>query len=84
MQYLQAVENRDFESARKYVSDNISYEGPEGLSSFNKAEPYLKYLGRLNLPKADIKKKFVDDNDVYLISDMNFDKQSVTALIFSW
>ena len=51
MQYLQAVENRDFESARKYVSDNISYEGPEGLGSFNKPEPYLKYLERLNLPK---------------------------------
>ncbi|HYX55907.1 MAG TPA: SRPBCC domain-containing protein [Nitrososphaeraceae archaeon] len=84
MQYLQAVEKRDFESARKYVSDNISYEGPEGLGSFNKAEPYLKYLEHLNLPKADIKKKFVDDNDVCLISDMNFDKQSVTALIFSW
>jgi hypothetical protein len=42
MQYVQAVENRDFESARKYVSDNISYEGPEGLGSFNKAEAYLK------------------------------------------
>ena len=39
MQYLQAVENRDFESARKYVSDNISYEGLEGFGSFNKAEP---------------------------------------------
>ena len=44
----------------------------------------MKYLEHLNLPKADIKKKFVDDNDVCLISDMNFDKQSVTALIFSW
>ena len=44
----------------------------------------MKYLEHLNLPKADIKKKFVDDNDVYLISDMNFDKQSITALIFSW
>ena len=27
MQYLQDMENRDFESARKYVSDTISYEG---------------------------------------------------------
>ena len=27
IQYLQAVENRDFESARKYVSDNISFGG---------------------------------------------------------
>ena len=35
MQYLQAVENRDFKSARKYVSDNISYR-TEGLGSFNK------------------------------------------------
>ena len=44
----------------------------------------MKYLEHLNLPKANIKKKFVDDNDVCLISEMNFDKQSVTALIFSW
>ena len=72
MHYLQALENRDFESARKYVCDNISYEGPEGLGSFNKAEPYLKYLEHLNLPKVDIKKKFVDDNYVCLISDTNF------------
>ena len=27
MQYLQDIENRDFESARKYVSDTISYKG---------------------------------------------------------
>ena len=81
---MQAVENIDFESAKKYVNYNISYEEHEGLGSFNKAEPYLKYLEHLNLPKVDIKKKFVDDNDVCLISDMNFDKQSVTALIFSW
>jgi hypothetical protein len=53
---LQAVENRYFGSARKYVSDKISYEGPDGLGSFNKAEPYLKYLDHLNLPKVEIKK----------------------------
>ncbi len=83
MQYLQDMENRDFESARKYVSDTISYEGLGGLVH-NKAEPYLKYLEHLNLPKADIKKKFVDNNDVCLICDMIFDKQSVTELIFPW
>jgi hypothetical protein len=53
---LQAVENRHFGSARKYVSDNISYEGAEGHGSFNIAEPYLKYLEHLNLPKVEIKK----------------------------
>jgi hypothetical protein len=53
---LQAVENRHFGSARKYLSDKILYEGPEGLGSFNKAEPYLKYLEHLNLPKGDVKK----------------------------
>ena len=48
--------NRHFGSARKYVSDKILYEGSEGLGSFNKAEPYLKYLEHLNLPKGDVKK----------------------------
>jgi hypothetical protein len=58
MEYLQAlVERRDFQSARSYISDNISYMSP--LNSFDRAEPYLKYNEHLNLPKFDIKKVFV-------------------------
>jgi hypothetical protein len=53
---VQAVERRDYQSLRGIVSDNISYVGP--LNSFDRAEPYLKYLEHLNLPKFDIKKEF--------------------------
>ena len=30
--------------------------GSEGIGSFNKVEPYLKYLEHLNLPKAESKR----------------------------
>lgn len=41
-----------------------SYVGPTGMGSFDKAEPYLKYLEHLNLPKSEIKKVSVDGDDV--------------------
>jgi uncharacterized protein YozE (UPF0346 family) len=50
--YLQAAERRDFQSARGYLSDNLSYVSP--LNSFDRAEPYLKYLEHLIFPKLDI------------------------------
>ncbi|MGB7881136.1 MAG: hypothetical protein WBL44_00300 [Nitrososphaeraceae archaeon] len=40
MEYLQATESRDFQSARGYLSDNISYVSP--LNSFDRDEPYLR------------------------------------------
>lgn len=56
MEYIEAVEQEDFKSARSYVSDNISYMWPVGLSSFTKAEPYRKYLEHLDLPNLEIKR----------------------------
>ena len=46
MEYTQATERRDFQSARGYLRDNLSYVSP--LNSFDRAEPYLKYLEHLN------------------------------------
>jgi len=46
MEYLQAAERRDFQSARGYLSDKISYVST--LNSFDRAEPYLKYFEHLN------------------------------------
>jgi hypothetical protein len=65
MEWMQAVERRDYQSLRGIVSDNISYVGP--LNSFDRAEPYLKYLETLKLPKFDIKKEFEDNNNVCLL-----------------
>jgi hypothetical protein len=69
MEYLQAAERRDFQSARGYLSDNISYVSP--LNSFDRAEPYLKYFEHVNLPKLDIKKEFADSNDVCILHELN-------------
>jgi len=69
MEYLQAAERLDFQWARGYLSDNISYMSP--LNSFDRAEPYLKYFEHLNLPKLDIKKVFADSNDVCILHEWN-------------
>ena len=83
MEYLQAlVERRDFQSARSYISDNISYVSP--LNSFDRAEPYLKYNEHLNLPKFDIKKVFVDGQDVCLLYEMNLGTPPVPLLVCLW
>jgi len=63
LEFLEALNRKDFKSARNYVSDKVSYMAP--LNSFNGAEPYFKYVEHLNLPKLDIKKVFTEgSNDV--------------------
>ena len=69
MEYFQAAFRTDFQSARGYLSDNISYVSP--LNSFDGAEPYLKYNEHLNLPKFDIKKEFADSNYVCILHEWN-------------
>ena len=82
IEYLQAAERRDFQSARGYLSDNISYVGP--LNSFDRAEPYLKYLEHLSLPKFDIKKEFADGNVVCLLYELPIDTPPGTAFVCAW
>jgi len=73
MEYTQASERRDFQSARGYLTDNLSYVSP--LNSFDKAEPYLKYNLHLyetgQLVKFDIKKEFADSNDICILHELN-------------
>jgi hypothetical protein len=73
MEWMQAVERRDYQSLRGIVSDNISYVGP--LNSFDRAEPYLKYNLHLyetgQLVKFDIKKEFADSNDFCILHEWN-------------
>jgi hypothetical protein len=82
MEWMQAVERRDYQSLRGILSDNISYAGP--LNSFDRAEPYLKYLEHLNLPKLDIKKEFADSNDVCILHEYNSGTPPVTSLACAW
>jgi hypothetical protein len=71
---------------RSSISDNISVvgSGPVGLQSFNKAEPFMKYLEHANLPKLDIKKEFADTQDVCLLYEMNYRKPPVTTFVCGW
>ena len=73
MEYTQATERQDFQSARGYLRDNLSYVSP--LNSFDSAEPYLKYNLHLyetgQLGKFDIKKEFADSNDVCILHEWN-------------
>jgi hypothetical protein len=69
MEYLEAYDRRDFQAARGYLSDNMSYVSP--VNSFDRAEPYLKYFEHLNMAKFDIKKEFADSNDVCILHEWN-------------
>jgi hypothetical protein len=79
MEYTQATERQDFQSARNYLKDNVSYVSP--LNSFDRAEPYLKYNLHLyetgQLGKFDIKKEFADGNDVCILHEWNSQLVSV-------
>ena len=83
MEYFQAAFRTDFQSARGYLSDNISYVSP--LNSFDRAEPYLKYLEHLLrsgfLVKFDIKKVFADSNDVCILHEYKVGTPPVTSLV---
>lgn len=83
MEYLQLItERQDFKSARSYLKDNVSYVSP--LNSFDRAEPYLKYNESLHLPKLDIKKVFVDGDDVCILHETNLPRMSSTVFTTLW
>ena len=73
MEFVQAAEHQDFQTARGYLKENVSYVSP--LNSFDRAEPYLKYNLHLyqtgQLAKFDIKKEFADSNDVCILHELN-------------
>jgi hypothetical protein len=73
MGFIEATERQDYQSARDYLKDNVSYVSP--VNSFDRAEPYLKYNLHLyetgQLVKFDIKKEFAESNDFCIIHEYN-------------
>jgi len=82
MEFLETFERKDFKSARSYVSDNFTYVGP--TATFDAAEPYLKYLEHLDLPKAEIKKVVADGHDICVLEELNFGIPSTTMTVSIW
>jgi limonene-1,2-epoxide hydrolase len=83
LEFLEALQRRDFKSARNYVSDSVTYMAP--LNSFNGAEPYFKYVEHLNLPKLDIKKIFTEgSHDVCVLWELNYGTTPATIFVSAW
>jgi len=65
---IRALNGEDFKTARKYVHDDFSFVGV--LGSRDGAEAYFNDMEKMKL-KYDIKKAFVDENDVCLLYDLS-------------
>ncbi len=83
LEFLEALNRKDFKSARTYVSDNVSYIAP--LNSFKGVEPYFKYVEHLNLPKLDIKKVFTEgSHDVCILWEVNYSTPRAPISVSAW
>ena len=65
--YLQALHDENFDLARRYVGDDMDFTG--ALASRHGADAVFADLERMRL-KYDIKKVFVDANDVCVFYDV--------------
>jgi hypothetical protein len=86
MKFVQALERKDYNTVRTYISDNISVlaPGPVELTTFHQAEPFMNYLVAADLPKLEIKKEFADSHDVCLLYEMNYREPPVTTFVCGW
>src|SRR6266513_6422843 len=82
--YRTALGKGDFASARNLLQDNMIFEGP--LDTFNKADDYLEALKKLAsiIQRIDLKKVFVDGDDVCVLYDMVTNTPAGTAFIAEW
>ena len=74
-----ALNDENYEAARRYVSDNMKYVGPFG--SRDGAEAYLHEIERLRL-KFDIQKIFADNKDVCVLYDITV--SGITLFACGW
>lgn len=86
MEFIGALERKDFKTVRSYINDNISVLAPGSveLTTFNSAEPFTTYLEHANLPKLEIKKEFADSNEIILLYEMNCHEPPVTTFVCGW
>ncbi len=82
--FKQALGKGDVAAARKLLHDNLSFRGP--IDAFDKPEPYLEALAKLHpiVERIDVKKLFVDGNDVCMLYDMVTRTPAGTAFIAEW
>ena len=79
-----ALGKGDVVVARKLLHDHLSFRGP--IDTFDKPEPYLEALAKLHpiVQRIDVKKTFVDGNDVCILYEMVTKTPAGTAFIADW
>lgn len=80
MSYLKALDTGDYAAARSYLSDSVLVKGPAG-EAFRTPDEFLGMM-RQQRGKYDVKKVFVDGNDVCLL--YYFVTEKVTTFFSSW
>lgn len=80
MSYIKAMSDGDYVVARNYLGDNVRVKGPAG-EAFRSPDEFLKMMEQQR-GNYDIKKVFVDGNDVCLL--YNFVTPKVTTFFCSW
>jgi ketosteroid isomerase-like protein len=82
--YRAALGKGDIAAARNLMQDNMIFEGP--LETFNTADDYLESLKRLAsiIQRIDLKKVFVDGDDVCVLYEMVTNTPAGTAFIAEW
>jgi ketosteroid isomerase-like protein len=68
--FFDAWTGKDFERAREFLADDLSFEGP--IESFSDADSYIASLKQLSgiVTGAETQKVFVDGDDVCVIYDL--------------
>jgi len=80
MSYIRAMDSRDYDSAGRCLADNILVKGPAG-EAFRSPSEFLSMMQKQQ-GTYEIKKVFVDGNDVCLLYD--FVTKAVAAFFCSW
>ena len=80
MSYIGALGNQDYDSARNWLGDNVLVKVPAG-EAFRSPDEFLSMMQKQR-GQYDIKKVFVDGDDVCLLYD--FITKTVTTFFSSW
>ncbi len=82
--FQQALGNGDYAAARKLLHDRFSFHGP--IETFDRPEAYLESFKKLHniVERIDMKKMFVDGDDVCMLYDMVTKSPAGTAFIAEW
>ncbi len=82
--YQTALGAGDFAAARKLMQDDMTFQGP--FDTFHTADEYLEAVKRLAaiIQRIDLRKVFVDGEDVCVLYDMVTNTPAGTAFIAEW